>query len=132
MVRRRFSVHNLVRAKPPLSPEEIAAWWVAKNLSAIAEVAKKSMLDAPRTSCRIAPLRLLPFESSDARIPYQISLHNAGKAKRGNAVHHAVTQHVQDLAEFCHHQLVTALSTWEVEAIFQRDEFAYVGVREER
>jgi hypothetical protein len=132
MARRRFSIHNLVRAKPPLTPEQIADWWVNKNLGAIAEVAMKSMLDEPRTTYRIAPLQLVPFESSDARVLYQTSLHRAAKAKRGNAVHHAISQHIEDLALFCHEQLVAALSTWEVEATFQCDRFAYLFQREAR
>ena len=95
MARRRFSVHNLVRAKPPLNPEQIANWWVNKNLDTIAEVAMNSMLDPPGSCYTVHPLRITAFQSSDSRISYQLSLHHAAET-RGST--HVVADAIMETA----------------------------------
>lgn len=131
MARRRFSVHNLVRAQPPLSVEQIADWWVKKNVGTIAETAMRSMLDPPGTLYHVPPVRLVGFESPDARILYQLSLHHAAEARHSkHVVADAISQHIEDLAAFCREQFLTALLSVDGHATFQRDEFA--SLREER
>lgn len=130
MGRRRFSTHNLVRARPPLTLEEIADWWVTKNVGAIAEIAMRSMLDPPGTTYLLPPVRLVGFETPDARILYQLSLHHAAEARHSKrVVTEAISQHIEDLALFCREQFLIALLRLDLHATFQRDQFA---VREER
>jgi hypothetical protein len=130
MARRRFSIHNLVRAKPALTAERIADWWVTKNVGAIAEIAMRSMLDPPGTIYLLPPVRLVGFETPDARILYQLSLHHAAEARHSkHVVADAISQHIQELAGFCREQFLIALLNLEARATFQRDLFA---VREER
>jgi|CXWL01.1.fsa_nt_gi hypothetical protein len=130
MARRRFSIHNLVGARPPLTLDQIADWWVTKNVGAIAEIAMRSMLDPPGTTYLLPPMRLVGFETPDARILYQLSLHHAAEAHHSKCVvTQAISQHIEELVFFAREQFLTALLRLDLHATFQRDQFA---VREER
>lgn len=130
MARRRFSIHNLVRAKPALTHDQIADWWVTKNVGAIAEIAMRSMLDPPGTAYLLSPVRLVGFETPDARILYQLSLHHAAEARHSkHVVADAISQHIEDLALFCREQFLTALLSLDAHATFQRDQFSVRGDR---
>ena len=130
MSRCRFSVHNLVRAKPSLTYDQIADWWVTKNVGVIAEIAMRSMLDPPGTTYLLPPVQLVGFETPDARILYQLTLHHAAEARHSKrVVAEAISQHIEDLALFCRAEFLTALSTLEIHATFQRDQFSVRGDR---
>lgn len=128
MACRRFSIHSLVRAQPPLTPEQIADWWLNRNVGAIAEVAMRSMLDPPGMIYLLPPVRLVGFETPDARILYQLSLHHAAEARHSkHVVVDAISQHIEDLALFCREKFLTALLSLDAQATFRRDQFAVRG-----
>jgi hypothetical protein len=116
MARRLFSIRSLVRARPPLTNEQLADHWVNKNAGAIAEIAMRSMMDPVGTVYDVPPLRIVAFQTSDARILYQLALHKAARAQD--------REHITGLAEFCRDELLTALSKLDVQATFQPDAFA--------
>ena len=90
----------------------------------------RSMLDPPGTVYELPPLRIVGFAKPDDRITYQLKLHDAARAHRAkHVVEYAIGQHIEDLVWFCREELITALSTLDVCATFQRDQFA---VREEQ
>ena len=61
----------------------------------------------------------------DARILYQLKLHKAAEAQdRKHVVQHAIGTHIEDLVLFCREELLAALSKLDIQAEFQRDEFA--------
>ena len=118
-------IRALTGSPSPLPLEQLADYWARKNVSAIAAIAMRSMLDPVGTCYDLPPLRIVGFESGDARILYQLRLHKVAKAQRTKPiVQHAIGQHIEDLALFCREQFLTALFTRNVHATFQRDEFA--------
>ena len=113
----------------PLPLEQLADYWAKKNVSAIAAIAMRSMLDPVGTVYEVPPLCLVGFESRDARILYQLRLHDAAKTavKKPHGPHvveHAIGQHIEDLVQFSRAQFLTALTRESVSGIFQRDEWA--------
>lgn len=123
-------IRALTSPNDPLSFERLAEYWVRKNLSAIAAIAMASMMDPVGTAYDLPPLRVVGFESEDVRTLYQVRLHKAAREHRAkDIIQHAIGQHIEDLALFCREQFLTILSTLDVTATFQRDQFA---VREER
>lgn len=130
--------HNtLIRAlngpDDPLPLEQLADYWVRENLSAIAAVAMASMMDPVGTAYDLPPLRIVGFQTGESQILYQMRLHAAANAQRAKPVlEHAIVQHIEELAEFCREQFLTALLSLDAHATFQRDQFAYLSMREER
>ena len=109
----------------PLPLEQLADYWARKNVSAIAAIAMRSMMDPVGTVYDLPPLHIVGFQTGDARIFYQLRLHDAAKAQRTKpVVQHAIGQHIEELVLFCREQFLTALLTLDVHATFQRDEFA--------
>jgi hypothetical protein len=126
-----FSIHNLVRARPPLTIEQLADWWTKKNVGAIAEIALKSMADPVGTAYDVPPLRIIVFETLDARILYRSQLQEAARAQRArHVVEHAIGQHIEELVFFAREQFLTALLSLDAQPTFQRNQFAVrEGVR---
>ena len=118
-----FSIHNLVRARPPLTIEQLADWWTKRNVGALAEVALRSMADPAGTIYNVPPLRLIVFETADARTRYQLRLQEVAKGQRSkHVVEYALGQHIEDLVFFARQQFQTALSSLDKEATFEPDE----------
>ena len=125
-----FSIHNLVRARPPLAIEELADWWAKRNVGAFAEVALQSMIDPAGTIYIVPPLRIMGFESEEGRTRYQLRLQQLARAQRKtNVVQCAIGLHIQELVFFAREQFLTALLSFDAHATFQPDQFA---VREEQ
>ena len=126
-----FSIHKLVRARPPLTIEQLADWWAKRNVGALAEVALRSMADPAGTAYDVPPLRIIAFETDHARILYQLRLQEKAQAQHfKHVVQHAIGKHIEELVCFARGQFITALSSLDVPATFQRDEVA--SLREER
>lgn len=118
-------IHKIVRGKQPLTPEQIADWWAAKNLGAIAEITMRSMLDPAGTAYDLPPLRIVGFESPDARILYQLRLHKAARAqRRAPVVRHALGQHLEEMVFFAREQFLRRLKGMTITETFQTDQFA--------
>ena len=125
-------IRALAGSPAPLTPEQLADYWVRKNVSAIAAIAMRSMIDPVGTCYDLPPLCIVGFQTGDARILYQLRLHDAARAQRGKpVVQHAIGQHIEDLVLFCREEFIVALMGVAVTGIFQRDEFAYLSVRTE-
>ena len=115
----------------PLPLEQLADYWARKNISAIAAIAMRSMMDPVGAVYDLPSLRIVGFQTGDARILYQLKLHKAAQAQnRKPVVQHAIGQHIEDLVGFCREELITALFKLDVRATFQCDDFAYLSVRE--
>ena len=118
-------IRALTGSPSPLPLEQLAYYWAMKNVSAIAAIAMRSMMDPVGTVYDLPPLRIVGFQTGDARILYQLRLHDVAKAQRTKPiVQHAIGQHIEELALFCREQFIVALMGVTVTAIFQRDEFA--------
>ena len=127
--KRPFAIHHLVRARPPLTIEQLVDWWTKRNAGALAEVALRSMADPVGTAYEVPPLRIVAFETADARILYQSRLQEKAKAQHAkHLIEHAIGQHIEELVFFAREQFLTALLSLDAHATFQRDQFA---VREE-
>lgn len=128
--KRPFAIHHLVRARPALSIEQLVDWWTKRNVGALAEIALRSMGDPVGTAYDVPPLRIIAFETVDARILYQSRLQEGAKAQHAkHIVEHAIGKHIEELVFFAREQFLTALLSLDARATFQRDQFA---VREER
>lgn len=124
-------IRSLNGPDDPLPLERMADYWVRRNLSAIAAIAMASMMDPVGTAYDLPPLRIIGFQTGESQILYQMRLHAAANAQRTKPVlEHAIAQHIEELADFCHAEFVRALSALEVQVTFQRDQFAYLNVRE--
>lgn len=128
MVRRRSSIHRIVRAHHPLTIEQLVNWWTKCNVGAFGEIALHSMMDPVGTAYEVPPLRVVGFQTGDARILYQISLHDMAKAQRRTPVaEHAIRRHTEDLAALCRAEFLTFLSRLDVTVTFQHDKFVREG-----
>ena len=117
----------------PLPLERLADYWVRRNLPAIASIAMASMMDPVGTVYDLPPFRIVGFQTGESQILYQMRLHAAANAQHAKPVlEHAIVQHIEELALFCREQFLTALLSLDVHVTFQRDEFAYLSMREER
>lgn len=97
------------------------------------EVALRSMAAPVQTVYNVPPLRIIVFETADARILYQARLHEAAKAQRVNhVVECAIGQHIEELVFFAREHFLTAFLALDAQVTFQRDQFAFLNVREER
>jgi hypothetical protein len=118
-------IRALTGPSAPSPLDRLADYWVKRNLSAIAAIAMASMMNPPGTAYDLSPLRIVGFQTGDARILYQIRLHNMAKAQRHTpVVEYAIRRHIEDLALFCRAEFLKALLTLDVQAAFQRDAFA--------
>ncbi len=123
--KRPFAIHNLVRARPALTIEQLVDWWTKRNVGALAEIALRSMGDPVGTAYDVPPLRIIAFETVDARILYQSQLQEVAKAQHAkHIVEHAIGQHIEELVFFAREQFLTALLSLDTQATFQRDQFA--------
>ena len=118
-------IRALCGPSAPLPVDRLADYWAKKNVSAIAAIAMRSMMDPVGTGYDLPPLRIVGFQTGDARILYQLRLHEAAKAQHvKHVVQYAIGRHIEDLALFVREQFIIALFTRDVHATFQRDEFA--------
>ena len=126
-----FLIHKLVRARPPLTIEQLADCWTKRNVGALAEVALRSMADPVGTVYDVPPLRIIAFETDNARTIYQLQLQEKAKAQHSrHVVEHAIGQHIEELVCFARERFITALSSLGAHVLFQRDQLA--SLREER
>lgn len=124
-----FSLRKLLGpTRPPLTLEQVADFWTNKNVSAFAAVAMRSMMDPVGTAYDVPPLRIVVFPTADARILYQLRLHEAARAQRKKpVVQHAIGQHIEELVLFGREQFIAALSQLDIRATFQTED--HVGTR---
>lgn len=123
-------IRDICGPHTPFPLDRLADYWVRKNVSAIGAITMRSMMDPVGTAYDVPPLRIVVFESPDARILYQVKLHRAAKVQCAKpVVQHAIGQHLEELALFCRAQFIIALMGVTVTGIFQPDRFAYFSVR---
>ena len=121
-------IRALCGPSAPLPVDRLADYWAKKNVSAIAAIAMRSMMDPVGTAYDVPPLRIVVFQTADARILYQLRLHEAARVQRKKpVVQHAIGQHIEELVLFGREQFIAALSQLDIRATFQSED--HVGTR---